>query len=140
MRSSKAVTSLIYEKSLRLSQATNKQFEQGEIVNFVQIDAPKIYDLAFSFPDVAKLPLLLIYALFMAFYYFKWTLYGGILLLLASSVLNYYLAKFAAGRQKIVMQQIDERMNSLTEIINNIKIIKLNSYIDSFLQRLMGKR
>ena len=89
-----AVTAMIYEKSLKLSSATNKQFEQGEVVNFVQIDANKIYDLSFAFPDVSKFPFLLIYSLIMAYYYFKWTLYGGILLLLVSTITNYFLARW----------------------------------------------
>jgi len=35
------------------------------------------------------------------------------------------------------MKKVDARMNVLTEIVNNIKIIKLNSYILSFFNRLI---
>jgi len=38
------------------------------------------------------------------------------------------------------MEKVDLWMNCLTEIVNNIKIIKLNSYTDYFMNRLLGKR
>ena len=76
----------------------------------------------------------------MSFYYFSWTLYGGIILLLSSSVVNYFISKWFAAWQRICMKASDAWMNVLTEIVNNIKIIKLNSYIESFNKRLMESR
>jgi len=38
------------------------------------------------------------------------------------------------------MKASDARMNVLTEIVNNIKIIKLNSYIESFFKKLQDSR
>jgi len=38
------------------------------------------------------------------------------------------------------MEKKDKRMNILTETINNIKIIKLNSYIPEFLQKILQRR
>jgi len=32
---------LIYQKTLTVSPSTNKEFEQGEIINFMQVDAEK---------------------------------------------------------------------------------------------------
>mmetsp|Transcript_42714 Transcript_42714/g.50012 ORF Transcript_42714/g.50012 Transcript_42714/m.50012 type:complete len:99 (-) Transcript_42714:865-1161(-) len=37
-----SVISLIYNKTLRISSATNKEFSQGEIINFIEVDADKI--------------------------------------------------------------------------------------------------
>ena len=38
------------------------------------------------------------------------------------------------------MEKVDLWMNCLTEIVNNIKIIKLNSYTEYFMNWLLGKR
>lgn len=38
-KSTNTLIAMIYQKQLRLSQATNKKFGHGEIVNFVQVDA-----------------------------------------------------------------------------------------------------
>ena len=37
-----ALSALIFNKSLRVSQTTNKKFALGQIVNFVQVDAVKM--------------------------------------------------------------------------------------------------
>jgi UTP-glucose-1-phosphate uridylyltransferase len=39
VQSTNAMVALIYSKELKVSSATNKRFSQGEIVNFVQVDA-----------------------------------------------------------------------------------------------------
>jgi ATP-binding cassette subfamily C (CFTR/MRP) protein 1 len=98
----------------------------------MQVDATKINELAQAFPDVAKLPLILVFSLVMCFYYFKWTFYGGLTLLICGTIVNYFLAILTAKQQKLLMKTKDKRMNTLTEIVNNIKIIKLNSYISDF--------
>ena len=41
-KATNALTALIFNKSLRVSQATNKNFALGQIVNFVQVDAVKM--------------------------------------------------------------------------------------------------
>jgi hypothetical protein len=37
--SANSLVALIFRKQLKLSSATNKQFNMGEVVNFVQVDA-----------------------------------------------------------------------------------------------------
>lgn len=51
-QSTNNLISLIYQKQLRLSQATNKKFGQGEIVNFVQVDAEQLFWLCAEMSDV----------------------------------------------------------------------------------------
>jgi len=42
-RASNAIVGLIYSKHAKISTATNKQFESGQVVNFVQVDSERIY-------------------------------------------------------------------------------------------------
>mmetsp|Transcript_41880 Transcript_41880/g.48427 ORF Transcript_41880/g.48427 Transcript_41880/m.48427 type:complete len:105 (+) Transcript_41880:1-315(+) len=60
-KSSNALRALIYNKTLRLSPATNKEFAQGEIINFIEVDSGKLVEVAQSFPMVARLPIQLIF-------------------------------------------------------------------------------
>lgn len=123
---------LIYTKGFKLSNATNKKFNQGDVINFFEIDADKIDNLSSAFPDVARLPIILIYALIMIAFYFKWTIYGAILLVIVGGFANYFVSKLFAKTQDNFMSKIDKRMNCFTEILNNIKVIKLNSYTSIF--------
>ena len=50
VNSTNAMIGLIYKKQLKMSNATNKKFSTGEIVNFVQIDANKLYNLSGLLP------------------------------------------------------------------------------------------
>ena len=60
-----SITRLIYPKSLLISSATNKQFTQREIVNFIQVGAKKIIIFAWRISALAKLPIILIYCIIM---------------------------------------------------------------------------
>lgn len=46
-RSSNAVIAFIYQKYSRISSATNKDFSSGQIVNFVQVDAQRLYWISY---------------------------------------------------------------------------------------------
>ena len=46
-RSSNALIALIYQKLHRVSPSTNKKFDSGQIVNFVQVDAQMLFWLCF---------------------------------------------------------------------------------------------
>jgi len=45
-KSTNALIGFIYEKLLKLSAATNKNFTNGEIITFVQVDAQKLQYLS----------------------------------------------------------------------------------------------
>jgi len=42
-RASNCLSSFIYNKNLKISPATSKEFSNGEIVNFMQVDALQLY-------------------------------------------------------------------------------------------------
>jgi hypothetical protein len=41
-KATNALIAMILDKQFRISQATNKQFTAGELINFVQVDATKL--------------------------------------------------------------------------------------------------
>jgi nitrogen fixation/metabolism regulation signal transduction histidine kinase len=82
----------------------------------------------------------MIYCFGMLTIYFGWTIVGAFGIIIIISVFNYFLAIIQAKKQEKLMQKVDIRMNAMTEIVNNIKVIKLNSYTMTFLNRLIDKR
>jgi ABC-type bacteriocin/lantibiotic exporter with double-glycine peptidase domain len=60
---SQALTGLIYSKVMKISNATNKKYKKGNIISFIQVDAPKIAFLFDTLPDVSRIPFLLIFLL-----------------------------------------------------------------------------
>jgi hypothetical protein len=85
-KSTNAVIALIYDKQLKLSPATNKDFTQGEIFTFVQADATQL-------PAVASLPFVLIMCFALLFYYLKVTFLVGIGVFAISVFFNVFFTK-----------------------------------------------
>ena len=52
-----AVVGLIYEKTLRLSPASNKKFKSGDLITFIQVDVNKLNFLCFQFPGIFQVPI-----------------------------------------------------------------------------------
>jgi ATP-binding cassette, subfamily C (CFTR/MRP), member 2 len=140
IRANHGLVSLIYEKILRLSSATNKEFSQGEIINFIDVDVEQINHLAYIFPLVARLPIQLLFSLSFLFYYFGVTLFTAVGVGLAFSLVNFICAKLRANLQEKILKVKDKRMRHTTELVNNIKVVKLNSWKDFFITKIMGFR
>lgn len=126
------VVAITYNKVLKCSSATNKNFSQGEIINFIQVDASKIFFLAWVFPVVARLPIQLVFSITFLIYYLGYSLLGAFGIAIVLVVINFFLAILGQKIQKVVLTRKDARMRYTTEMINNIKIIKLNSWIQYF--------
>ena len=131
---------MIYSKTLRISNSTNKEFTQGEIVNFLQVDADKVITLCWVFPQVAKLPIALVFAWGLLLYFFGLSLLGAVGIGSIVMGINYLLALWNSKIQQRVLDKKDTRMKYTTESINNIKTVKLNSMIDYYLSKIMDSR
>ena len=79
---------MIYDKLLKISPATNKEFTQGDIINFIQVDSKQIINLAQKLPKISWFPLLLIIGTAMLFY-LSYAMYAGIIALVIGSYVNY---------------------------------------------------
>ncbi|CDW87468.1 abc transporter [Stylonychia lemnae] len=131
---------LIYEKLFRISSATNKQFSQGEIVNFIQVDAESLFILSFDMPTMIKFPTILILSTAFCFYYLGLSFFAGIGVFVLGFLTNFILGMISASLWKTLMGKKDQRMNSTTETIQNIKMIKLYGWNETFMKRIGEKR
>ncbi|CAI2359203.1 unnamed protein product [Moneuplotes crassus] len=130
----------IYEKILKITPSTNKDFRQGEIINFIQVDAEKAFDIAWCFPPVARLPIQLIFGIAFLLYYFGWFLLPSLGVAVLLVILNFYIAIWNSRIQDEVLERKDKRMNTTTEVVNNIKVIKLNSWGRFFIDKVARLR
>lgn len=61
-------------------------------------------------------------------------------ILLIFGVINYYLAKWTAIVQTERMRRLDKRTNKISDVIDNIKLIKFNSWVEKFLKKVFKSR
>ena len=94
----------IYDKMFKISKATNKKYTQGQLVNFIQVDAVKMQFLASQAPIIMRIPFLLVFCFLILFYYLKWAMISGIVVFALSFVTNTCLARYRARLQKESMR------------------------------------
>ena len=131
---------LIYEKVLKMAHSSNNDFGQGEIINFMQVDADSVFIFVWSFPPVAKLPIQLIFGLSFLFYYFGFHLFPAILISVLFIISNFFIAVWMTRVKKEALEKKDKRMNITTEVVNTIKILKLNSWVENFVDKMSKLR
>lgn len=139
-KSTNSLIALIYEKQLKLSSATNKVFSQGEIITFVQVDAQKMIYLTSQMPAVATLPFTLIMCFILLFKYLGVSFLAGIGVFIVSLLVNISLSRWNAKQQVKYMKKQDARISVTTECLNNIKMIKLYSWVEIFRKLIAKKR
>ncbi|CDW86515.1 atp-binding cassette superfamily [Stylonychia lemnae] len=139
VRSTNAMIALIYNKTLKVSSATNKKFSNGEIVNFIQVDAQKLNIISENLATVLKQPVLLITCIVLLFHYMGSSFLAGVAVTAAAFCVNLFVNKFSTRYQTAYMKLQDQRVNLTTECLNNIKMLKLYSWQEAF-ERMIGQK
>lgn len=125
--SSNTLVAVIFRKLGRLSPSTNKQINQGQITNFIQVDVMSLYHLCISLPLLVSLPLLLIFAFSFLSYYLGIAFLAAIAVFITAFLSNAMVGKKLSNVNKMKMKKKDARMNAVTESLTNIKILKFYS-------------
>ena len=134
------IVGIIYNKVLKISQATNKQFSQGEIMNFINVDAEKISNISANLSNAARLPFQVIFSLWFLFYYLEFSLFASIGWGVIFTFINYLIGIIRGYIQRKIYFEKDRRMTVTNEAICNIKTIKINSFINIFINKIQNFR
>jgi len=79
-------------------------------------------------PEMASSPILIVFCFVFLFYYLGLAFFSGIALFLIAFVLNYFLAIAYSAVEKEVLEAQDARQKVVSELVNNIKILRINSW------------
>ena len=89
---------------------------------------------------MATLPFTLIACFILLFKYLGLTFFAGIGVFIISLLVNVSLSRCNARNQKKNMNKTDARVSITTECLNNIKMIKLYSWVEIFQKLIKSKR
>lgn len=136
-KSSVELVSLIFNKMQLISPSGVKdKTREGEIVNFVQIDADKIQNFFTNSPTFLVAIFQLILYTYLLFNFFGIYYFAGFTVFLIMIFVNrFFLAKQNKHYTEYFNKK-DDRMRLTTQIFNHLKILKLNSWEDYFKQSL----
>lgn len=118
------LNTLVYAKSLRLTQAARAEFSDGQIKNMMAIDAQRISDSAWMLHEMWSIPGMLVVCtllLYNAIGAAAFTGFGVMALLLP---FNMYIARNWETLDQSIQESRDVRVKLLREVLNGIKIVK----------------
>ena len=132
------INSLLYDKLLNISIFANAS--EGPLINFIQNDS-EIFGEFFSFtPAAFACPIQIIFYIFILFNYFGIAFIFGLLSLVLIIIIFYELQKIRAKYQKELLAKKDRRMKTSTQAFEMIKVIKLYSWENYFLEKIKKER
>ncbi|KAJ4822884.1 Canalicular multispecific organic anion transporter 2 [Turnera subulata] len=134
------MTAMIYNKGLTISCQSKQGQTSGEIINIMTVDAGRLSDFSWYMHD----PWLVIFQVSMALLILYKNLgHATLATLLATIVvmlLNYPLGRLQKKYQEKLMESKDKRMKTTTEILRNMRILKLQGWEMKFLSKIFELR
>lgn len=135
-----ALISQIYKKGLVLSSKSRQSHTSGEIINLMSVDVQRITDFIWYLNIIWMLPI----QISLAVYVLHNSLGLGSLVALAATILvmtgNIPLTRIQKGFQTKIMEAKDERMKATSEVLRNMKTLKLQAWDSYYLEKLESLR
>jgi ATP-binding cassette, subfamily C (CFTR/MRP), member 1 len=140
MHAQTVLNTIIYTKSLRLSNTARQATSIGQCMTLMASDSQRIPDVAMTIHSLWTAPLFIAVAM-----YFLIKLVGvaavyGVAFLLSALPLQGYIAVKQVSIQRTQMAKTDARVKLVNEILQGIKIIKLCAWEVPFQNRLVTLR
>lgn len=132
--------SAIYRKALRISSAAKKGTTVGEIVNLMSVDAQSFTELISYFHDLWSGPLVIGISIWLLWRQLGNAVFAGIGVMILMIPLSGFFATKLQGLQVVQMTIKDERVKSMNEILNGMKVLKLYAWEPSFENLILGVR
>lgn len=136
MRVKSGLTALIYAKSLRLSNEGRATKNTGDIVNHMAVDQQRLADLAQFGAQLWSAPFQIFLCMASLYNLVGLSMLAGIGVMILMVPLNGLIARMMKRLQLVQMRNKDSRSRLMTEILNNMKSIKLYAWNKAFMAKL----
>ncbi|KAF9142606.1 hypothetical protein BGX30_002585 [Mortierella sp. GBA39] len=131
-----ATIAMIYRKSLRLSPQAKQSCTLGEITNHMAVDAERWVDASIFLPLLVTVPFELVVAIYLLYQLLGWSLLAGLAVFFILVPIQVKMASVMNGFQDEKLKWMDSRLRLMTEILTNIKIVKLYNWEVPFRQKI----
>ena len=140
-KSTLELTCFIFNKVLKASPSSfGHKSPQGEIVNFIQVDAPRLaYAISLS-PRLLISPVLIVIYIYLLFNFFGISFLYGMILLVVFFLISYKIHARYRILEKENLETKDKRMKITTETFDTIKLLKLYNWENEFMERILQAR
>lgn len=136
MRVKSSLTALIYSKALRLSSEGRSTKTTGDIVNHMAVDQQRLSDLTQFGTQLLSAPFQITLCMVSLYQLVGPSMFAGVGVMILMIPLNGVIARMMKKLQITQMKNKDSRTRLMTEILNNIKSIKLYAWNTAFMNKL----
>ena len=136
MRVKSSLTAMIYTKSLKLSNEGRAVKSTGDIVNYMAVDTQRLQDLTQFGQMLWSAPLQITLCMASLYQLVGLSMLAGVGAMVLMIPVNGAIAKIMKTSQKRQMKNKDMRTRLMTEILNNMKSIKLYAWSQAFMRKL----
>ncbi|KAL8900190.1 MAG: hypothetical protein Q9192_001194 [Flavoplaca navasiana] len=136
MRVKSSITALIYSKSMKLSNEGRAAKSTGDIVNYMAVDTQRLQDLTQYGQMLWSAPFQIILCMLSLYQLVGLSMLAGVGAMILMIPLNGLIARVMKRLQKEQMKNKDSRTRLMTEILNNMKSIKLYAWSTAFMNKL----
>ncbi|KAG0217290.1 hypothetical protein BGX33_010936 [Mortierella sp. NVP41] len=135
-----ALIAMIYRKALVLSPDAKRQSSTGAVLNHMSVDALQWED-GFDQLDIwMSLPFELSICLYMLYQLLGWSFLAGVFTIVAFIPFQTWRATVYEDLEEDRLKTTDERVRLTTEILSNIKIVKLYGWEAAFKSKILEAR
>jgi len=136
MRVKSSLTSMIYAKSMRLSNEGRASKSTGDIVNYMAVDTQRLQDLTQYGQMLWSAPFQIVLCMVSLYQLVGISMLAGVGAMILMVPVNGLIARIMKNLQKKQMKNKDARTRLVTEILNNMKSIKLFAWSNAFMNKL----
>ncbi|KAK0488812.1 P-loop containing nucleoside triphosphate hydrolase protein [Armillaria novae-zelandiae] len=139
LRVRSGLVSVIYTKALVLSNDERGR-ASGDIVNLMSVDATRLQDFCqFGLISISG-PFQITLAFISLYNMLGWPAFVGVAIMMFSVPLNTFIARILKRMQETQMKNRDMRTRLMSELLSNIKSIKLYAWEYAFLRKILTVR
>lgn len=136
MRINTQTVAAIYRKVLTMSSQARAKFSTGEIINLVTIDSERLKKLPHYFNFLCINMLQILTVLYIAWLEFGFAILPGFLSLVTLATIDSWFNQISIKIKEKLNRIIDERIQTISQMLTNIKIIKLYAWEKAFIDKI----
>ncbi|KAH9652208.1 ABC transporter C family member 3 [Citrus sinensis] len=134
------LVSMVYNKGLTLSCQAKQSYTSGEIINFMTVDAERIGDFGWYMHDPWLVILQVSLALLILYKNLGLASIAALFATVLIMLTNFPLGRLQENFQDKLMGSKDKRMKVTSEILRNMRILKLQGWEMKFLSKIIELR
>ncbi|KAK4256615.1 hypothetical protein QN277_006318 [Acacia crassicarpa] len=136
---SSLMTSL-YEKLMRLTSSARQIHGAGQIVNYMAVDAQQLHDMTMQLHNIWMTPLQVVVAMVLMYFYVGLSAFAALLGAIAMFVYAVLGSRKNNMFQYSIMVNRDLRMKAVTDMLNNMRVIKFQAWEKHFGSKIQNFR